>query len=144
MTQSTAISRRTYVRMVLRQHTPEKLQRFLLHHQSIAMPPKGRVRFGKTAHCAAWRKRQPRPQSINHNISSHLFADGSAAAHAVETRAHSLAKQEHRDAAQGKSTWKRDCALLGLKTKASTSASMNQPQHLVAPMSGWFSGSTRR
>jgi hypothetical protein len=130
--------------MVLRQHTPSKLERILLQNQSILVPTKLKVRVGETGHCIAWSTtRQPSSKSINRNISSHLFADGSAAAHAVETRAYSLAKQEHRDAAQGQSTFRQDRPLRCL-AEASTSASMNQPQHLVAPMSGWFSGSTRR
>jgi hypothetical protein len=42
-----------YVRMVLRQHTPLKLERFLLHHQSILVPPNFAVYYGKIAHCEA-------------------------------------------------------------------------------------------
>ena len=40
----------TYLRMVLRQHTLLKLKRFLSHHQSFLVPPKVRVRVGKSAH----------------------------------------------------------------------------------------------
>ena len=41
LNQSISISRRTYVRMVLRQHAPLKLKRLLLHHKSILVPHKG-------------------------------------------------------------------------------------------------------
>jgi hypothetical protein len=53
-------SRRTYVRMVLRQHTPPKLKRPLLHDKSIMVPPKVRVSDGEIVHGFAWsKKRQP-------------------------------------------------------------------------------------
>jgi len=41
-----------YVRMVLRQHAPPKLKRLLLHHKSILVPPKSRVRGSEIAHCS--------------------------------------------------------------------------------------------
>jgi hypothetical protein len=41
----------TYVRMVLRQHTTQKLKRLLLQRQSILMPLKITVRDGKIVHC---------------------------------------------------------------------------------------------
>ena len=43
----------TYLRMVLRQHTPPKLKRLLSHHKSILVPPKVRVRVGEIVHCGA-------------------------------------------------------------------------------------------
>ena len=59
LNQSTSKTRRTYFRMVLRQHAPLKLKRLLLHHKSILVPPKGRVRVGEIAHCLAYsRERQ--------------------------------------------------------------------------------------
>jgi hypothetical protein len=51
--ESTTKSRRTYVRMVLRQHAPLKLKRLLLHRKSILVPPNGRVRVGDITHCVA-------------------------------------------------------------------------------------------
>jgi hypothetical protein len=53
LNQSTAKSRRTYVRMVLRQHAPPKLERIFSHQKSILVPPKVRVRVRKIAHCDA-------------------------------------------------------------------------------------------
>jgi hypothetical protein len=40
--------RHTYVRMVLRQHTLQKLKRLLAYHKSILVPPKSRVRGSET------------------------------------------------------------------------------------------------
>jgi hypothetical protein len=42
-----------YIRMVLRQQTPLKLESFLLQHQSILVPPNIFVRGGKIDHCEA-------------------------------------------------------------------------------------------
>jgi hypothetical protein len=42
--------RRTYVRMVLRQHATHELKRLLSHHKSILVPPKGSVRDGEIVH----------------------------------------------------------------------------------------------
>jgi hypothetical protein len=53
LNQKTAKSRRTYQRMVLRQHAPLKLKRLLSRHKSIFVPPKVRVREGEIAHCGA-------------------------------------------------------------------------------------------
>jgi hypothetical protein len=52
--QSAIKSRRTYVRMVLRQHTPSKLQRLLLQNKSIMVPTKFKVSLGEIAHCGAY------------------------------------------------------------------------------------------
>ena len=49
-------SRRTYVRVVLRQHTPSNLQRLLIHHKSILVPPKIRVCVGEIAHYPAYNR----------------------------------------------------------------------------------------
>ncbi len=98
-------SHRTYVRMVRRQITPQKLKSLLLHHQSILVPSKCSVRASETAHCGAWsRERQPPPQSNNHKITSHLCPDGSPAEHAAETRAQTHASPEHLGAVQVKCT----------------------------------------
>jgi hypothetical protein len=53
LNQSNTKSRRAYVRMVRRQHTPLSFKRLLLHHQSIFVPTKGKVRVGEMAHCLA-------------------------------------------------------------------------------------------
>jgi hypothetical protein len=45
--------RHTDVPMVLRQHTSIKLERIVLQHQSILVPPKSTVRVGKIVHCLA-------------------------------------------------------------------------------------------
>jgi hypothetical protein len=67
LNQSTATSCRTYVRMVLRQHTPSKLKRLLLQKKSILVPTKVRVRGSKIVHCIAYSlMRQPSSQSIAH------------------------------------------------------------------------------
>jgi hypothetical protein len=58
---------RTYVRMVLRQHTPSKLKRLLLQHKSILELPKLKVRDSKIAHCLAWSKEHQPPSQLMHH-----------------------------------------------------------------------------
>jgi hypothetical protein len=56
--------------MVLRQETSPKLKRLLFEHQSILVPPKGTVRFGKIAHCLAWNKPSYAYLRLNDQIQS--------------------------------------------------------------------------
>jgi hypothetical protein len=48
-----AQSHHTYVWMILRQNTSQKLKRLLLQHQSILVSTKFTIRAGKIAHCGA-------------------------------------------------------------------------------------------
>ncbi len=131
LNQKTTTSRRTYVQMVLRQHTPPNLERLLSHHKSFLVPPKSRVRGSEIVYriaCSRERQPKPSPQPKDHNITSHLCPDGSPAAHAAETQASSLASQELLGAAQVQSTRWRHCALHCLEQRASTSASTKQKQ----------------
>ncbi len=131
--------------MVLRQHTPPKLKRYLLHYKSILVPPEIRVRVGEITHRFAWsRKRHAtRQTNIITHTTSYQCLDGSQAAHDAETQAFSLSAKEHLGAAQSLSTCWRDCPLRRLQKRRELPSKSNN-RIRTAPICGWLSGSTRR
>ena len=94
----------TYLRMVLRQHTPPKLKRLLSHHQSFLVPPKVKVCGSEIVHCVACSGECQSPPKPKQPKPFHLFEDGSPAAHAAKTQASSLPSSELLGAAQGHGT----------------------------------------
>ncbi len=130
-------TRCAYVRMVVQQHASLKLQRLLLQHQSILVPPKCTVRRGKIAHRSAYNKTCQITRQINtHTITSHICPDDSPAARVAETPASSLAAPEHLGAAQVFGTWWQDCPLIGLQQNVSNHTSHQHTHNHVTHMSG--------
>jgi hypothetical protein len=77
-------------------------------------------------------------------VMSHLFPDGSPAAHGAKTQAFSPEAQEHYDDAQVRRTCWQDCSLRRLEQIVSNRTRQINRHNHITPMSGWFSGNTRR
>jgi hypothetical protein len=139
-------SHHTYVRMVLRQHTPLNLESFLLQHQSILVPPKSAVRGGKIVHCDAYKRTRQIIRQMNQQTQSHHTYTR------IVLRQHTPLKLE-RFFIQNQSILvppksvvregKIAHCVAYKRTRQTTRQKINKHNH-ITPMSGWFSGSTRR